>query len=240
MSESKQAESVKRVLSGVDSRSWNLLSESEQYGIATEALLRVGFPENAANKTFDGRHKQLENDLRDLALLPIRQVVEPGSLLLSGPTGVGKTCLLAAAARSSFMNYALEVAKLYPDRPAYSMLAWFPVRMRYVRQREFNDACYATVRTDAGYQDHPDTITVTPILVIDEFLDGDVSDFIAGHLRGMIDRRWSMGANTWIATNYKPEDMAKWPGLEMVYSRIADPKWVRYWEVSGKDRRRTA
>ena len=211
-------------------KSWKDLDLKQKMALAIEAATRTGFSYQHRCMVFDGYHKGLEGSLKGVAG-DRGTMSQMCSVLLSGPTGVGKTGFLSAMFKRFFSVYAernsKESGSLLPVK--------FGLKCLLITHMELSSLMFdhkpdkQTGLTDIS------TVKTSPLLIIDDLGEGGSSDYCVSILGAIIDFRARQLMPTWLSSNYSNEDMKKWPHWERICSRL---RAYRYYEINGPDRRK--
>jgi DNA replication protein DnaC len=158
----------------------------------------------------------LRADLADFASAPFHDKLHAWSIhadgrnvLLSGPTGVGKTRLAVAACRQAHWD-GLEV-------------------------RLFGVVKLLDLLRPSGPDGALDDLVDVDRLIIDDLGMEKPSDWTGERISGLFDARWSEERPTVVTTNLAPDDLAAHLG-QYTYSRLAGAGAIRV-RLTGEDRR---
>jgi DNA replication protein DnaC len=152
-----------------------------------------------------------------------------GSMLLFGPTGVGKTWEAFGAVRGAV------TPRRMPSGDERHGHAWTPDRWQYVTYSGLNDELRP--RDNGKHRDVMDTYQRVPLLLVDDLGAGKVTDWTADTTYRLIDSRWAHCRPTIFTTNLPPAELTAVLG-DRIVSRLAG-MCVRV-SLKGVDRRRAA
>jgi DNA replication protein DnaC len=140
----------------------------------------------------------------------------PPSLLLSGPTGVGKTWLVYGLVRAIVEGRAAQGRG---------------VRLRVVSHPGLNDALRP--KSDGSHEFALEPYLTAELVILDDLGAGKQSDWTGDSLYRLVDRRWASRLATVFTTNLTRSALADAVG-ERVVSRLGDARRVT---LKGADRR---
>ena len=224
-------------------KKWGEISGDERLALIRHYVVAVlGFPRNIVDYEWPPWYPTATDELKKFT--HPNNVSDYNSCLISGPVGTGKTVILCNMVKDLFTIFADE----YPDASTKTILNQFVRPVYFFHYREFTKLIRQSLQEGAEFtiDDVKDDWSTYPLLIIDDLLDGVVKDWDLTCLGEIIDRRYCNGLRTWITTNYPAKavqvgdpDLESWEGFERSYSRLADQKFCRYYEIIGEDRRRT-
>lgn len=218
------------------------LKKNEQGYLLRDITLGLGMSDHHSWLTFDDRYPVVEKELADIANPAKTDLELMDSVLISGPTGTGKTAMLAA-----MLKHRVAIHAPKTTCKAYVVADWVFGNAVYVTYGEF---C-KIIRDQEG--DLPLSwvrLVDSPLLMLDDVGHGfsDQAGWNLAKLSELLDLRWNAKASTWLTTNlsgakkkkgsgWQESDLEKWIGARS-FSRAADLLWMAYVELTGPDRRR--
>lgn len=195
---------------------------------------KAGVPPRISDCTFSGLHPAVESELK---ALPYQQG-GPRAVLLCGPTGTGKSCLLSALAKEYFYRMCREI----PNLTGIDLVRGALGAVEYVHYREFSAQIRASLNAWEGLPTLDELMygwIRRRVLIIDDLFDGNGTDWDLQKIGEIIDVRYSNNWGwTWLASNMSARDMKSLAGFERSYSRLSDKNWCRYFEIKGHDMRK--
>jgi len=209
------------------------LSEEDKRLLSLNFVARLGFPKRLWECQFDGRHGTIEGKLLKLSTVG----VEFSGVVLAGLPGRGKSAALVSMAK------AFLISRFYSPQdspPVRYILNYFLAVTEYIHYRDFSAMIRDSLKKDSEQDlaELMETWKRPTLLIIDDMMDGNVTDWDLQQLGEIIDYRYSNMKPTWITTNISAKDLSVWPGFERSYSRLADKSWCLYFEFKGPDYRR--
>ena len=148
-------------------------------------------------------------EIRQFSLKP------KGNIFMNGPSGNGKT-VTAVAIFASYIHVHGRGARFYNSERLYA---------RWVSE---------SMNGGAGYL--AETLSESPLLVLDDIGQGEVSDNYTRWLYSIINKRWEWERPTVVTTNLSGKKFRTYFG-DAILSRLTDGK---IWKFEGKDHRREA
>lgn len=158
-------------------------------------------------------------DHPDVAAWVRRYLDDPGScpsLLLSGPTGTGKTWQMFGALRAILEARARD---------------GFGLAFRVTSQPDLNDAM--RVKPDGSHAYALDPYLACDLLLLDDLGTGKQTDWTGDSLYRLVDHRWTNRLPSVFTTNLTPAQLSEAVG-DRIVSRLADAVRVA---MKGADRR---
>jgi DNA replication protein DnaC len=205
--------------------------EKEKREAAIEVCRRVGFGPKEIPYWYDTFHPKVENAVKEL----IRTGnVFPPSFILTGPVGTGKSAMLSAA----FKDWVMMVAE-GSESTAGCLISGIARHCLFLTYNDFIDIVMAELdnKDDAGGMTTGELKRI-PFVIIDDLLNGSASPYQLGKLEDFISCRYNAGYPTWFSANFDMHYLKGLPGFERSYSRLADKRWCRYFQLTGSDRRK--
>lgn len=205
------------------------IEENKKRSIAIYVAKNIGFSSGHAHLWFDGRNKKIEAILRKI----IKKEPYPGSVLISGDVGTGKTSYLSAMLKGFLFYFGNNLLGR-----GYQVPFVFSALCEFINHNELLDIIHNELRQDI--HNHPTfgDIKRKAILLIDDIGTGSEGEFNTSKIEELIDHRWSHNLTTWITTNISGEDFKIKTGWERAYSRFTDKNWMTYLEIKDVDRRK--
>lgn len=191
------------------------------------ALELVGFRPEHWDYDYPDCYVEFNEKLRRIAI----GWDKPGSILLAGSVGTGKTAMMAVLCKSIFTGSMVCISK------EWVLPSLFASKVKYCTHGEL------TASWENEFNQNSDLPTENyfkkaPILFLDDLFAGQVnqSGRNIAKLEELIDWRWSNRLKTFIATNISLKDL--WKPANKQYHRIArrlsEKDWIYYQKLDHK------